>query len=40
MVAKPYNAFTLENVEMTLVERPLFYLGGHYVTFGADLLYR
>jgi len=33
MVAKPHNAFTLENVEMTLVERPLFYLGGHYVTF-------
>jgi len=33
MVAKPHNAFTLENVEMTLVERPLFYLDGHYVTF-------
>jgi small-conductance mechanosensitive channel len=33
MVAKPHNAFTLENVEMTLVERPVFYLGGHYVTF-------
>jgi small-conductance mechanosensitive channel len=33
MFAKPHNAFTLENVEMTLVERPLFYLGGHYVTF-------
>jgi small-conductance mechanosensitive channel len=33
MVAKPHNAFTLENVDMTLVERPLFYLGGHYVTF-------
>jgi len=33
MIAKPHNAFTLENVEMTLVERPLFYLGGHYVTF-------
>ena len=27
------NAFTLENVEMTLLERPLFYVGGHYVTF-------
>ncbi len=33
MVAKPYNAFTLTNVEMTLLERPLFYIGGHYVTF-------
>jgi small-conductance mechanosensitive channel len=32
MVAKPYNAFTLENVEMTLLERPLFYIGDHYVT--------
>src|SRR5881409_2765570 len=32
MVAKPYNAFTLENVEMTLLERPLFYVGPHYVT--------
>src|SRR3989454_3190789 len=32
MVAKPYNAFTVENVEMTLRERPLFYLGDHYVT--------
>jgi small-conductance mechanosensitive channel len=33
MVAKPYNAFTLNNVEMTLLERPLFYIGDHYVTF-------
>jgi small-conductance mechanosensitive channel len=33
VVAKPYNAFTLENVQMTLLERPLFYIGGHYVTF-------
>src|SRR2546429_5199649 len=32
MVAKPYNAFTLETVEMTLLERPLFYIGDHYVT--------
>src|SRR6266478_5919380 len=32
-VAKPLNAFTLENVDLTLLERPLFYLGGHYVTF-------
>jgi small-conductance mechanosensitive channel len=32
MVAKPYNAFTLENVEMTLLERRLFYIGDHYVT--------
>jgi small-conductance mechanosensitive channel len=32
MVAKPYNAFTLENVQMTLLERPLFYIGQHYVT--------
>src|SRR5256886_9367689 len=31
MVAKPYNAFTVENVEMTLLERPLFYIGDHYV---------
>src|SRR5216117_890206 len=32
MVAKTYNAFTLENVEMTLLERPLFQVGDHYVT--------
>jgi len=32
MVAKAYNAFTLENVEMTFLERPLFYIGDHYVT--------
>src|SRR5205823_941100 len=32
MVAKPYNAFTVENVKMTLLERPLFYIGDHYVT--------
>jgi small-conductance mechanosensitive channel len=32
MVAKPSNAFTLADVEMTLLERPLFYLGDHYVT--------
>src|SRR6266403_1555861 len=31
-VAKPYNAFTLADVEMTLLERPLFYIGDHYVT--------
>src|SRR6266480_1599749 len=32
-VAKPHNAFTLENVDLTLLELPLFYIGGHYVTF-------
>ena len=32
MVAKPYNALRLADVEMTLLERPLFYLGDHYVT--------
>src|SRR6058998_1805926 len=32
MVAKAYNAFTLENVEMTLLEKSLFYIGDHYVT--------
>jgi small-conductance mechanosensitive channel len=32
MVAKPYNTFTLQNVAMTLLERPLFYIGQHYVT--------
>jgi small-conductance mechanosensitive channel len=32
-VAKPHNAFTLGNVEITLLERPLFYVGDHYVTF-------
>ena len=32
MVAKTYNTFTLENMEMTLLERPLFYIGDHYVT--------
>jgi small-conductance mechanosensitive channel len=32
MVAKPHNAFTLENVQMRLLERPLFYIGDHYVT--------
>ncbi|PWT80495.1 MAG: hypothetical protein C5B58_11540 [Acidobacteria bacterium] len=32
LVAKAYNAFTLESVEMTLLERPLFYIGNHYVT--------
>ena len=31
--AKPCNEFTLLNVEMTLFERPLFYMGDHYVTF-------
>ena len=33
IVAKLCNAFTLENVELTLLERPLFYVGNHYVTF-------
>jgi small-conductance mechanosensitive channel len=32
MVAKPYNAFTLENVEITLLKQPLFHIGDHYVT--------
>jgi small-conductance mechanosensitive channel len=32
-VAKLHKAFTLENVDLTLLERPLFYIGGHYVTF-------
>src|SRR6266566_47115 len=32
-IAKPHNGFTLENVDLTLLERPLFYVGGHYVTF-------
>src|SRR5207245_11111993 len=32
-VANPHNAFTLGNVEITLLERPLFYVGDHYVTF-------
>jgi len=32
MVAKPCNAFTLDSMEMTLLERPLFYVGHHYVT--------
>ena len=32
MVAKPYNGFRLADVEMTLLERPLFYIGDHYVT--------
>jgi small-conductance mechanosensitive channel len=32
MVAQPHNVFTLEDVEMTLLERPLFYVGEHYVT--------
>jgi hypothetical protein len=32
MVAKPYNAFRLADVEMTLLDRPLFHIGDHYVT--------
>src|SRR6266568_3836210 len=32
-VAKPHNAPTLENVDLTLLERPLIYLGRHYITF-------
>jgi small-conductance mechanosensitive channel len=32
MVAKPYNAFTLDDVQMTLLARPLFYVGDRYVT--------
>jgi small-conductance mechanosensitive channel len=32
MVAKPHNTFTLQNVAMTLLERPLFNIGEHYVT--------
>jgi small-conductance mechanosensitive channel len=33
MVAKTRHAFTLDVVEMTLPQRPLFYIGQHYVTF-------
>ena len=33
MVAKLWNAPTLEDVDLTLLERPLFYFGRHYVTF-------
>lgn len=32
MVAKHHDTFTLTDVEMTLLERPLFYIGHHYVT--------
>jgi small-conductance mechanosensitive channel len=32
VVAKPLHAFTLSDVEMTLLQRPLFYVGHHYVT--------
>jgi len=32
-VANLFNTFTLGNVDTTLLERPLFYVGGHYVTF-------
>jgi small-conductance mechanosensitive channel len=32
MVAQQPGVFTLSNVEMTLLQRPLFYLGDHYVT--------
>jgi small-conductance mechanosensitive channel len=31
-VAKPHDAFTLMDVDMTLLQRPLFHLGQHYVT--------
>jgi small-conductance mechanosensitive channel len=33
LVANLRNALTLGTVDMTLFERPLFYVGGHYVTF-------
>src|SRR5213080_3364010 len=33
MVAKPYNAFTVENVDMTLLQQPLFHIGQQYITF-------
>lgn len=33
LVANLHNALTLGTVDMTLFERPLFYVGGHYVTF-------
>jgi small-conductance mechanosensitive channel len=33
VVAKLCNKFTLESVDLTLLERPLFYVGKHYVTF-------
>jgi small-conductance mechanosensitive channel len=32
VVAKLCNKFTLESVDLTLLERPLFYVGKHYVT--------
>ena len=31
-VAKPHDTFTLTDVETTLLERPLFYVGHHYIT--------
>ena len=31
-VAKPPGPFTLNDVEITLLQRPLFYVGGHYIT--------
>jgi small-conductance mechanosensitive channel len=32
MVAKPHDAFTLNNVEITILQRPLFYVGEHYIS--------
>jgi len=32
MVAKPHDAFTLSDVDMTLLQQPLFHVGKHYVT--------
>jgi small-conductance mechanosensitive channel len=32
IVAKVFNTFTLANVEITLLQRPLFYVGNHYVS--------
>ena len=31
-VAKPHDTFTLMDVEITILQRPLFYIGHHYVT--------
>src|SRR4029453_14805941 len=32
MVAKPHDTFTLSDVDMTLLQQPLFYVGNYYVT--------
>lgn len=32
MVANQFNTFRLASVEITLLQRPLFYVGDHYVS--------